>query len=144
MRPSVVGAADSGAAPAAVRSRRKRQAALRLPKPFPGASDALEGGCSQDHAVRALPADWSDVAAVFARVAEALRDDEPTFWHEKLAAGRARRAERAGLLSRLDRPARRLGLELLRSDGLLDVANTEAIAGAVLAEPHDRHRPCTD
>ncbi|UOY03707.1 hypothetical protein [Blastococcus sp. PRF04-17] len=129
-----------GRCPVCGRRGRLWQAALALPQPFPGALDAIVGGCSRDHAVRALPADWSDVAAVFTRLTDALRaDDEPTFWHEKLATRRARQAEQARLLSRLDPTARRLALELLRSDELLDVAQIEAVASAVLAEPPGQH-----
>lgn len=129
-----------GRCPVCGRRGRLWQAALALPQPFPGALDAIVGGCSRDHAVRTLPADWSGVAAVFTRLTDALRaDDEPSFWHEKLATRRTRQAEQAHLLSRLDRTARRLALELLRSDELLGVADIEAVVGAVLAESPGQH-----
>jgi hypothetical protein len=131
----VVGRHDPlhGRCPACGRRGPLWQAVLGLPKPFPGALDAVRGGCSRAHAAHLLPGDWIDVSAVFALLAEALReDDEPTLWHEKLAVLRSRQAERALLLSRLERPARRIALELWRNDELLPVDDTEAIVAAVL------------
>ena len=110
------------------------QAALALPAPFPGALDAVGGGCSRAHAACRLPADWTDVATMFALVAAALREDgEPTRLHEALARRRTRQAERALLLSHQARPARRMALVLWRTDDLLGVDDTEAIVAAVLA-----------
>ena len=110
------------------------QAVLAVPAPFPGAVDAVGGGCSRAHAARGLPAGWTDVATLFALVAAALREDkEPTRLHEALARRRTRQAERALLLFRLERTARRMALELWRTHTQLAVDETEAIVAAVLA-----------
>ncbi len=53
--------------------------------------------------------------------------------HEALARRRTRQAERALLLSRLERAARRMALELWRTHAQLAVDETEAIVAAVLA-----------
>ncbi|WP_091368225.1 hypothetical protein [Geodermatophilus telluris] len=110
------------------------QAALALPAPFPGALDAAGGGCTRAHAVHGLPADWTGIATVYALVAAALRQDsKATSVHEALARRRSRQAERALLLSRLERPARRVALELWRTTPGLGVDDTETIVTAVLA-----------
>ncbi|MGY1681419.1 hypothetical protein [Geodermatophilus sp. SYSU D01176] len=109
------------------------RAALALPAPFPGALDAA-GGCTRDHAVHGLPADWAGIATVYALVAAALRQDsEATSVQETLARRRTRQAERALLLSRLERPGRHIALKLWRDNELLAVDETAVIVAAVLA-----------
>ena len=65
------------------------------------------------------------------RAKQALADT--TSVHEALARRRSRQAERALLLSRLERPARRMALQLWRTNELLTVDETEVIVAGVLA-----------
>ena len=140
----VVGRRDPGAGRCAACGRQGPlwQATLGLPPPFPGALDIPGGGCTRAHATRAAPSGWKDIAAVFAIVAAALRtDDQPTFWHERLADMRERQAERALWLAGQPRAARRLALELWTRNGALRLADTEAVVTAVLSDPARRPPP---
>jgi hypothetical protein len=140
----VVGRRDPSTGRCAACGRRSPlwQATVGLPPPFPGALDVPGGGCTRAHAARATPGGWKDVAAVFAIVAAALHaDDQPTFWHERLADMRQRQAERALWLAGQPRAARRLALELWTRNGALRLADTEAVVTAVLSDPARRPPP---
>jgi hypothetical protein len=134
----LVGRRDSDPGRCAACGRRTRlwQATLWLPRPFPGGLEAEAGGCTRAHATHVVPTTWQDVAAAFALVATALREDpKPTIWHERLAGIRQRDAERALWLSDQPGTARRLALQLWTTDGALGVADTESVVAAVLQDP---------
>jgi hypothetical protein len=92
------------------------------------------GGCSRDHAVRAVPRSWEDVAAAFAIVALALQQDAGrTTWHDRLADLREREAHRARWLAGQPPEARALALQLWRDNASLGLMDTQAVVTGVLA-----------